>query len=126
MKSDTIASMAAMILGAGILILAAGLFFLLTPDSDKILCDGQQMRPGDRCISTESYRSGTYDELVARRRDGEATDARWSPRIVAVGGVLTAVGAVGWIARFVILTGERPARPEPRDSDWWAGKGDIS
>jgi hypothetical protein len=123
MGTDNVASIAMKVLVAGVLIFGFGLFGMLSTPSDPyaVICDGQQMTHGDRCISNRSSNSGTYEELVQRNIESAKAGKTEKPLIMIVGGLLV-LGAIGTlVARSSTATGA--ARTErPADSRWWVEK----
>lgn len=122
MSTDGVNTIALRVLLGGVLILAFGLLSNWSADSGDpydIVCDGQQMSAGDRCISTSSSSNGTYEELVAKKRESMAEQQSYGPPLAGLGVVLIVGSGLVLILRSPLGLKSTQA---PKDSDWWTGR----
>jgi hypothetical protein len=93
--------------GFGLLLVIGGLFFFfgtfVTSDPTHVVCDGQTMRSGDRCISSNGSNSGTYEELVAKARASNESKPGQRPFLI----LAVLVGAAIVVAPMVMDRSDR-------------------
>lgn len=108
------------VIGPALLIIAATAMTIqhLQSDPSVQVCDGEEMQPGDSCVSFSTNTARTYEEMVAR------SEARWwvTP---ALGGLLALVAVVfilvavlKWRTDRRVLAGLDPERPLLLGASW--------
>jgi hypothetical protein len=111
MNSINIKSIAVGTLIVGLLVIGVGLLMAFN-DPDKPMCDGEEMSPGDRCISSSESQSGSYEELVLRDEESTASDRKWGSVVICAGGILVIGSVSALVIGRTLATGARQAEPE--------------
>jgi hypothetical protein len=114
LSSSTAARIALRLLAVGVIAVAVGLW-MGSSDADevpRIVCDDQVMGPGDTCLSTDPSQTGSYEDLVQRRRESGERAATNGPVVVAVGGTVSVASVLVLVAIRVHVM--RREREDPR------------
>jgi hypothetical protein len=122
MSSRQAAVIARRILVAGLLALVIGLWMSRPQDGPlRVICGGEEMGPGDVCISTEESVAGSYEERLQRQRESAEWNEANGPAVAGIGVILV----LGSVLILIVVAagrswgGRATSTPSSSDAQWW-------